>query len=253
MLYAFISSDLSSKPVYMNASVGALPANQPTHMPGLIAPLWHTGLFLFALAGLSFWSVRYHSLLQIGPSPRIASYLFILASEWILLGIVALGIRSRGITLAALIGERWSTASKFFRDLGIALGFLVFSNLFLAVIAGLLHSTQNQNVRNLLPHTAAEKAVWVFIALTAGICEEITIRGYLQRQFTGLFRNSAAGIVTQGVLFGLAHAYQGWKQVVVIAILGCLLGWLAHWRKSLRPGILAHFLQDLGGLLGGGR
>jgi hypothetical protein len=34
--------------------------------------------------------------------------------------------------------------------------------------------------------------------------------------------------------------------------LGVMSGILAHWRKSVRPGMFAHSLQDIiGGLLGG--
>ena len=36
----------------------------------------------------------------------------------------------------------------------------------------------------------------------------------------------------------------------VIAVYGCLFGLLALWRKNLRPGIIAHILQDsLAGLV----
>jgi len=40
------------------------------------------------------------------------------------------------------------------------------------------------------------------------------------------------------------------KILVVVMIQGWLLGLLAHWRKSLRPGMLAHALQDvIGGMV----
>jgi membrane protease YdiL (CAAX protease family) len=39
-----------------------------------------------------------------------------------------------------------------------------------------------------------------------------------------------------------------------IVVLGCMLGWLAQWRQSLRPGMLSHFLQDaIGGIILGRR
>jgi hypothetical protein len=39
--------------------------------------------------------------------------------------------------------------------------------------------------------------------------------------------------------------------MLVIMVHGCLLGVLAWWRKSLRPGMLAHGIQDsLGGVVG---
>jgi membrane protease YdiL (CAAX protease family) len=38
--------------------------------------------------------------------------------------------------------------------------------------------------------------------------------------------------------------------IIIISVYGVLFGLLAAWRKSLRPGMIAHFLQDgVGGLL----
>jgi uncharacterized protein len=39
--------------------------------------------------------------------------------------------------------------------------------------------------------------------------------------------------------------------MLLIAVYGTTFGLLAIWRRSLRPGMLAHFLQDaIGGILG---
>jgi membrane protease YdiL (CAAX protease family) len=87
----------------------------------------------------------------------------------------------------------------------------------------------------------------IFVSLSAGICEEFTTRGYLQKQLSSMLKNATAGLVAQGVIFGAAHAYQGPKQMFTIAVLGCMLGWMAQWQKSLRPGMISHFLQDVAG------
>jgi membrane protease YdiL (CAAX protease family) len=50
-------------------------------------------------------------------------------------------------------------------------------------------------------------------------------------------------IVIQGLLFGVAHGYYS-TAMLAVTVYGCLLGLLAWWRKSLRPGMLAHGLQD---------
>jgi membrane protease YdiL (CAAX protease family) len=78
----------------------------------------------------------------------------------------------------------------------------------------------------------------------------VIFRGYLQRQFSALSHSLVCGIVLQGVVFGLGHGYQGWKLMALIAMYGICFGVLAHWRSSLRPGIIGHSLQDIaGGLL----
>jgi membrane protease YdiL (CAAX protease family) len=95
-----------------------------------------------------------------------------------------------------------------------------------------------------------EIALWIFLSLSAGICEEFTIRGYLQKQLSGWLKNVTAAVVIQGIIFGAAHAYQGLKLMLTIAVLGSLMGWLAQWQKSTRPGMISHFLQDaIGGIV----
>ena len=87
------------------------------------------------------------------------------------------------------------------------------------------------------------------MAATAGFCEELTFRGYLTRQFNAWTGSRVFAVVLQGVAFGLAHGYYQ-RVMLVIMVQGWLLGLFAYWRKSLRPGMLAHGLQDaIGGLV----
>ena len=231
----------------MNAPAAAQP--QPTG-PKLIAPLWHTGIVLAALAGLAALSAHQHGLLAAGS--RAASYVVTIACEWLLFGLAAWGTRMGGVAISTVVGGRWSTPKLFLRDLGIGVLFLLGSNAALAGLAAVLHPGRNANIARMLPHGGIEITLWIFLSLSAGICEEFVTRGYLQKQLGGILKNSTAGLVAQGVIFGTAHAYQGPKLMLIIAILGCMMGWLAQWRQSLRPGMLSHFLQDaIGGIIQG--
>jgi membrane protease YdiL (CAAX protease family) len=100
-------------------------------------------------------------------------------------------------------------------------------------------------VGSMLPTGAIEIFVWVLLSSTAGFCEEVIYRGYFQRQIAGLFNSAWAGIVLQGIIFGGSHAYEGWQKMVQIGVFGILFGVLAHWRKSLRPGMIGHALFDI--------
>jgi uncharacterized protein len=163
------------------------------------------------------------------------------------------GARLGGVSVSSLIGGRWSKPTQFLRDLGLAVVFLIGSNIVLIGLSAILRPGPNANISRMFPHGPAEIVLWIFLSLSAGICEEITTRGYLQKQLSGLLRNGTAGLFAQGILFGAVHAYQGPKLMFTIAVLGCMLGWLAQWRQSLRPGMISHFLQDVaGGLLQGG-
>jgi membrane protease YdiL (CAAX protease family) len=102
----------------------------------------------------------------------------------------------------------------------------------------------------MLPHRGIELTVWIALSVTAGICEEAIFRGYLQRQFLALTKSVPAAIILSAAAFGAAHAYQRFRIVVLISVYGAMFGILAHWRRSVRPGMIAHVWQDsLNGVL----
>jgi membrane protease YdiL (CAAX protease family) len=223
---------------------------QPTPVsPKAIAPVWHTALFLLAVSGIGAWGAYRHGLPAFGSS-RATGYLFTIAWEWLLFVLAAWGIRMGGSSIQSVIGGSWSTAKQFRRDLGIGVLFLVGSNIVLAGLQAILRPGPNANIGRLLPRSAIEMTLWIFLSLSAGICEEFVFRGYLQQQLNGWLKNATAAVVIQGIIFGAAHAYQGLKLVLTIVVLGSLIGWLAQWRKSTRPGMISHFLQDaIGGIV----
>ena len=97
----------------------------------------------------------------------------------------------------------------------------------------------------LAPANGREIAAWTLLCLLVGFIEEFIFRGYLQRQFIGWARGSvAAGVCGSAVIFGAAHAYQGARGMVLIAVFGALFGLLAYDRGSLRAGIIAHGWHD---------
>ncbi len=220
-----------------------------------IAPAWHTAGVLLLLAGMVALGLHARSgdLLNQGHH-RLVGYLTTMASEWLIVGFIVLGKRWGGASFRILAGDFAPTGRSIFRDLGLAVAYLLVAQVVLgmttAAVGHFIHSNANAVLKNLLPHTVIETAAYLVLALTAGICEETIFRGYLQRQFSAWTASATAGLVLQGILFGAAHAYQGIGMMIVISVYGCMFGSLALWRKSLRPGMMAHFLQDaVGGLL----
>jgi membrane protease YdiL (CAAX protease family) len=96
----------------------------------------------------------------------------------------------------------------------------------------------------LAPSSVPEMIMWVILAATAGFCEEFIFRGYLQKQFRAITGSDVAAVAMQAVCFGIAHSYQGVKSMVTITVYGALFGILAIYRKSLRPGMIQHTMQD---------
>jgi membrane protease YdiL (CAAX protease family) len=107
-----------------------------------------------------------------------------------------------------------------------------------------------RNIGFLTPDSGLEIAMWICLSATAGFCEELIFRGYLQKQFTRLLRSRWLALPAVSVIFGLGHGYEGAQRMVLIALLGFALGLISIARKSLRPAMIAHTLQDtISGLL----
>ncbi|MGA2086330.1 MAG: CPBP family intramembrane glutamic endopeptidase [Terracidiphilus sp.] len=218
-------------------------------------PAWHTAGVLLLLLGMAALTLHLRTLNLVGQTHgRVLAYIATMTVEWLIVAFIAWGARWRGASLTTLAGRFSPALRSIARDLGLATAYLVAANIVLgiigAVLGRLIHSAPNDFMKSILPHTGLEYTVWLLLALTAGICEEMIFRGYLQHQFTVWTSSAAAGIAVQGILFGAAHAYQGPAMMIVIAVYGCMFGSLAWWRKSLRPGMMAHFIQDaIGGLV----
>ena len=208
----------------------------------------HT-IILLAVLGVwaYFGKIRADHMRDAADLNRVYMYSRTMIFEWLMVGFVVLGVRWNGSPLATVFGERWRSVREVARDLGIGVVFLLVSIAISSIFGGHGHDA-NRVVQSLLPVSGVEKVLWVALSLTAGICEEVISRGYLQRQFTALTSSVAFGIAVQAVLFGAAHLYQGLRRAIPIAVLGATLGVLAHWRKSVRPGMFTHALQDMLGL-----
>jgi membrane protease YdiL (CAAX protease family) len=221
--------------------------------PRAAGPL-HTILVLAILGGWTFWGKTVADQMRAAANPhRVRLYVATLLFEWLLFGLVVAGVRRSGAPLFIVLGDRWQTARQVARDIGIAAAFWLVSTGLLFVLAWLLRiAAHGPNMQFMLPHGNAEIALWLALSVTAGICEEAIFRGYLQRQFIVFTKSVPAGILLSAAAFGAAHAYQGLRMVVLIALYGAMFGILAHWRGNVRPGMIVHAWQDsLSGVLAG--
>jgi membrane protease YdiL (CAAX protease family) len=185
-----------------------------------------------------------HQRAGLGPS-RPYMYLRTMLFEFVVLAIVVVGVRIRGSSLQAIFGQRWRSLGQLLTDLGLGVLLLLAST----VVASIFGSHQSggsaeHSISYLLPQTWNEMLMWIALSITAGVCEEAIYRGYLQRQIMALTRSVPAGIVLSAVAFGAAHAYQGLQRASVIAASALLFGLLAEKRGTVRPGMIAHSLQD---------
>ncbi len=229
------------------APAGGAPRDEP------VAPWWHTILVFAPIAAASLASGYQHGYPNAnlpGLNPRLSSYLTVLVVEWLPVALIWRALRSRGLPLATLIGGRWPNARAFLRDLGLGVALLAVAALVIDPLGALLGAKALEGtLTHSIPQTPLELAVFLVLALSAGFCEELVFRGYLMRQLSAWTGSRTAGLLLQGIVFGLGHGYYRWVMVAIM-VLAWLLGLLARWRRSLLPGMLFHAVQDsLGGVV----
>ncbi len=211
-----------------------------------VAGVLHTLVLLVILVGGA--TLMYFSAGQLRTDQhanRTELYVTTAVWEWMLAAYVLWGVRKRGVALSEVTGAKWNSFLDFARDFGIAILFWFAALMVLGVTAVALHFRgTKESVGFLAPRGFAQIALWIVVCVTAGFCEETIFRGYLQKQFIAWSGNAAAGAIASAVVFGACHIYQGVKPAIVITVYGLMFGILAQWRKSLRPGMMAHALHD---------
>lgn len=214
-----------------------------------IAPLWHTLLLVLILLGISALGADQERQ-ALSHRARVSMYLLTMGVEWLTVAFVLWGVRrQKRISVRELIGGKWQRPEDFLLDLAIATGFLLVSFL---VLGGLGYAMglnkQVEDVKKLAflaPRGALEILLWLAVSCTAGFCEEVMYRGYLQRQFTAWTSVAWVAVIAQGMMFGASHAYEGGRRMVLIAIFGIMFGIVTLMRKSLRPGMITHASYDI--------
>jgi len=100
------------------------------------------------------------------------------------------------------------------------------------------------HVSALLPRDRAEVLLAAAISLAAGIGEELFFR-LLLPILLAAFIDAIAAVVLAILLFGLAHAYQGWRGVTVTTLVGALFTAMYLMSGSLAAAMLFHVVIDL--------
>jgi membrane protease YdiL (CAAX protease family) len=101
-----------------------------------------------------------------------------------------------------------------------------------------------ERVEWLLPHSRREHRLFLALSLTAGFCEELLYRGVLIAWLATSLDPLATGLAS-GLLFGLAHAYQGRIGMLQTAGVGLVCAALAMLSGSLLAPVLVHAAIDV--------
>ena len=172
---------------------------------------------------------------------------------------------ARGWIVAALIMVFWRITSRPFADLGLdwPIGIMGWLGFGLDAIAVVVLAVQLERLPRQLanrldvahkalarikitPRTGKELALFILVAITAGVWEELLYRGFLIWYLVP-FTGTIGAIAVSSIMFGLGHSYQGWRGVVVTTAVGFALAILYMTTHSLWWLMLAHALIDIYG------
>jgi uncharacterized protein len=218
----------------------------------LIASPWHALSILLIFAYFGFRAGLPPSAVASDSAQTSAShsavllrYTLLILSEWGMAYWTWAGVHWRGGHLRDLTGGRWTSWRSVATDAVIAIPFWGVWELTAWLVHRVVQRVPAATAPYQPPTGILEVTLWILLSISAGIGEEIVFRGYLQKQFQAATGSVVAAVILQGAIFGLAHTYQGWKQVIVIAALGILYGALVAWRRNLRASIIAHAWSDI--------
>ncbi|HEY2428338.1 MAG TPA: CPBP family intramembrane glutamic endopeptidase [Acidimicrobiales bacterium] len=181
------------------------------------------------------------------PDARGRHYRRGIIGEWTAVAVV--------VAIGALSGRGASSIGLPGRDVGAATGEVAGAAVVLAASAVLfraesLRAVLRRQARGfvaLLPRTGEERLLFVALAVTAGICEEVLFRGFGIAYVRWLWPDATHTwlIVVTSLAFGVAHLYQGPRGVALTAVIGAVFASLTLSTGSLIPAMVLHALVDL--------
>jgi uncharacterized protein len=92
--------------------------------------------------------------------------------------------------------------------------------------------------------TAKELKLFLVVSVTAGICEEVLMRGSMLWYFS-MWLPWWTAIAAVIAVFGIGHAYQGLRGVLLTAAAGAIALAVYLWTGSLAGPIVIHAVIDL--------
>jgi len=206
-----------------------------------LAPLWHLRVLLCVLLLAPIAGLLSDGALEpaLTPSSQIGVlYLpLLLANAGFALYVSRVGLGSN--KLPELFGQ------PALRDVSLGLALAVA----LLGVDGALQassgSAESLAGHALLPKTWSAALLWVPLALSTALSEELVYRGYLRRQIENQSGSAAWGVVVQALLFGIAHGPQGPSAVVRYTLYATALGAVAQRRGGLTAVVVCHCAVDL--------
>jgi membrane protease YdiL (CAAX protease family) len=199
------------------------------------------GLVYIVVVGVFAPFVAVRSARRLADMPRLPSRAVLARSVFI--SYALMGVLSWWV--ARSIGIPWAVVKPLTaRDVLCAAGALALLLAWAPIGWRTRPARERERLAGMLPDTPARGALWIAVSLGAGLFEEIAWRGVLFANVAWLVHSPwlAAGLCS--ISFGVAHAYQGPRGVVVTGIIALLMHALVALTGSLLAAMIVHFLYD---------
>jgi membrane protease YdiL (CAAX protease family) len=176
------------------------------------------------------------------PLPRVPVYLGSIVGLWVL----------GAITLAATSLSGFTGRVMGFNavPLSVAALWTVFALLGSGAVVAMFKAfgfEDAQLMREIVPVTLGEKLIFAGLAISAGVCEELTFRSFLVPALLVATGSLIAAVALSSIVFGLLHAHQragGAARAAVLAVVLCVPFVMTG---SILPSMIAHAAIDLAG------
>jgi len=208
-----------------------------------------------AILAMSFIAITVASSFVVAASALQQPWGLVVGLADLMLGII-------GCPVVALKASRWWGSGRVVDDVGlrfrpidlviglgaaaVAFGVMMATS---RVIDALAHQTSNVREFHIQFPGAVVVELIVLSGVLAPVTEELLFRGVLLRGMASRW-GPTAGVIAQGVVFGVAHAkFDGvWSTVgvvVTVTAVGIVFGWVARATGRLAPGMVAHSVYNL--------
>jgi len=188
-------------------------------------------------------------------SRKLRTYAFIILSEWAFVIALLWLTHRHGLSISDL-GENMGNANL------TAIATLVLLIVFIVMVYFNVRQLRQMKLekleaelaplRRFLPNNRPEFIAFLLIAFTAGTCEELLYRGWLQNLLVYGTGSVWIGLVLGATIFGVGHAYQGKMGMIQTGIIGLIFGVVFIFTKSLVAGQILHFTIDAANGIAGG-
>lgn len=114
-----------------------------------------------------------------------------------------------------------------------------------AVIQMAIHEKTSGKLMQLSSLFSNNYPLIIFTCLTAGVVEELLMRGYIQPRAEKIYNNQFTGIFLSAVLFGILHSTYGTiGQVAVPFFIGMVFAFFYRKYSNIKILIICHFMYD---------